>query len=162
MLIELTHGERTMLLELTGDKEITIDGRKMFCDWIRIGHNQYSLIVDGHVSDLTVELSENACSVWSRTGMIELTIRDPRKLRETQRVEEVHSGLRRILAEMPGKVVRLLVQIGDTVSLDQSLLVVEAMKMQNEIRAPRKGVVKEIGVLEGVAVNHGDFLISLE
>ena len=162
MLIELTHGERTMFLELTGDKEITVDGRKISCDWIRIGHNQYSLIVDGQVFDLTVELSESACSVLSRTGPIELAIRDPRKLRETQLVEEVHSGLRRILAEMPGKVVRLLVQIGDTVSLDQSLLVVEAMKMQNEIRAPRKGVIKEIGVREGVAVNHGDFLISLE
>lgn len=162
MLLELTHGERTMLLELTGDKGIIVDGRKTSCDWIRIGRNQYSLIVDGQVFDLTVELSESGCSVSARTGTIELAIKDPRKLRETQAVEEVHAGLRRILAEMPGKVVRLLVQVGNTVSLDQSLLVVEAMKMQNEIRAPRKGVVKEIGVREGVAVNHGDFLISLE
>jgi acetyl/propionyl-CoA carboxylase alpha subunit len=162
MLLELTHGEKTMLLELTGDEEIIVDGRQISCDWIRIGHNQYSLIVDGQVFDLTVELSESGCSVSDRTGTIELAIKGPGKLVETQSVEEENAGLRRILAEMPGKVVRLLVQVGNTVSLDQSLLVVEAMKMQNEIRAPRKGVVKEIGVREGVAVNHGDFLISLE
>lgn len=162
MLLELTRGEKTMFLELTGDQGIIVDGRKISCDWIQIGHNQYSLIFDGQVFDLTVEFSESGCSVSARTGTIELAIKDPRKLRETQSVEEVHTGLRRILAEMPGKVVRLLVLVGDTVSLDQSLLVVEAMKMQNEIRAPRKGVVKEIGVREGVPVNHGDFLISLE
>ena len=162
MLLELTHGEKTLLLDLTGDMKIVVDGRKISCDWIQIGHNQYSLIVDGQVFDLTVEVFESGCSVSARTGTIELAIRDPRKLRAAQTVEEVHTGLRRMLAEMPGKVVRLLVQVGDAVSLDQSLLVVEAMKMQNEIRAPRKGVVKEIGVREGVAVNHGDFLISLE
>jgi pyruvate carboxylase subunit B len=48
------------------------------------------------------------------------------------------------------------------VELDQGLLVLEAMKMQNEIRAPKSGVVKEIGVVEGKAVNSGDLLISLE
>jgi acetyl/propionyl-CoA carboxylase alpha subunit len=162
MLLELTHGEKTMLLELSGDKGIIVDGRKILYDWIQTGHNQYSLIVDGKVFDLMVELSGSGCSVSDRTGTIDLVIKDPRKLRKTQSVEEANFGVRRILAEMPGKVVRLLVKVGNRVSLDQSLLVVEAMKMQNEIRAPRKGVVKEIGVVEGVAVNHGDFLISLE
>jgi pyruvate carboxylase subunit B len=63
---------------------------------------------------------------------------------------------------MPGKVVRILVDVGDSVNFDQGLLVLEAMKMQNEIRAPKSGVVKEIGVVEGKAVNSGDLLVSLE
>ena len=67
-----------------------------------------------------------------------------------------------MVAEMPGKVIRLLCEVGDEVALDQGLVVIEAMKMQNEIRAPKSGVVKEIGVEEGKRVNSGDFLLSLE
>ena len=63
---------------------------------------------------------------------------------------------------MPGKVVRILVQAGQKVEYEQGLLVLEAMKMQNEIRAPKGGIVKEIGVAEGRPVSTGEFLISLE
>jgi pyruvate carboxylase subunit B len=63
---------------------------------------------------------------------------------------------------MPGKVIRVLVKPGDKVCYDQGLLVLEAMKMQNEIRAPKAGIVKDIGVQPGGTVGAGDFLISLE
>ena len=63
---------------------------------------------------------------------------------------------------MPGKVIRLLIKPGDSVSCDQGLLVLEAMKMQNEIRAPKSGVVKDIGVKPGETVSAGDFMVSLE
>ena len=63
---------------------------------------------------------------------------------------------------MPGKVVRVLVKEGDTVEFGQGLLVLEAMKMQNEIRAPKSGIVRGIGVSAGATVNTGQFLLSLE
>ena len=71
-------------------------------------------------------------------------------------------GAQNVLAPMPGKVVRLLVNAGDTVDAGQGLVVVEAMKMQNEIKSPKKGIVKKVGVKEGAAVNAGDLLATVE
>ena len=63
---------------------------------------------------------------------------------------------------MPGKVVRLLVREGDEVAAGTGLAVVEAMKMQNEIKSPKKGTVQKILVSEGAAVNAGDVLLIVE
>jgi biotin carboxyl carrier protein len=64
-----------------------------------------------------------------------------------------------IRAPMPGRVVRVLVGIGDRVSARQGVVVVEAMKMENELRSPRGGVVKEIAVTPGAAVESGALLL---
>jgi hypothetical protein len=68
----------------------------------------------------------------------------------------------RVRAQMPGKIVKLRVKVGDTVVKDQSLIVMEAMKMENEIRALGPGKVTEIKVSEGQAVESGADLISIE
>jgi biotin carboxyl carrier protein len=73
-----------------------------------------------------------------------------------------HEGMVEVRAPMPGKVVRVLVAEGAEVNANQGLLVMEAMKMQNEIKSPKKGVVRRLGVKEGVAVNSGDLLASIE
>ena len=67
-----------------------------------------------------------------------------------------------MLAPMPGKVVRILVAEGDEVEKGKGVLVVEAMKMQNEIKSPKKGVVKKLSAAEGSAVNAGDVLAVIE
>jgi pyruvate carboxylase subunit B len=79
-----------------------------------------------------------------------------------QHAEEGPAGLLRMRAEMPGKIVRVLVREGESVAYDQGLLVLEAMKMQNEIRAPKSGTIKEVAVTGGITVNTGDFLLSIE
>ena len=71
-------------------------------------------------------------------------------------------GVAQIRAPMPGKVVKLLVAEGSEVEPNQGIVVLEAMKMQNEIKSPKKGVVKKIGVKEGAAVNSGDMLATVE
>jgi biotin carboxyl carrier protein len=72
------------------------------------------------------------------------------------------TGVQRIKAPMPGRVVRLLVAVGDTVELRQGVVVVEAMKMENELGAPKAGRVKEIAVTEGQSVEAGRVLIVIE
>ena len=67
-------------------------------------------------------------------------------------------GQQQILAQMPGKVIRLLVLVGDEVEAGQGLVVVEAMKMQNEIRSPKKGKVERVLATEGQNVNAGEVL----
>ena len=73
-----------------------------------------------------------------------------------------HEGMVEVRAPMPGKVVRVLASEGTEVNANQGLLVMEAMKMQNEIKSPKKGIVRRLAVSEGVLVNSGDLLASIE
>ena len=72
------------------------------------------------------------------------------------------SGPQRLVAPMPGKVVRVLVKAGDTVKARQGLIVVEAMKMENELRAARDGRVRDVMVTEGQSVDAGAALAIIE
>ncbi len=88
-------------------------------------------------------------------------VRDPRRL-PLQRGRPAAAGRQSVASPMPGKVVRLLVSEGEQVKAGQGLLVVEAMKMQNEIRAPKDGRVTAIRVAEGAAVAGGETLAEVE
>ena len=72
------------------------------------------------------------------------------------------SGLQEVRALMPGKVVKLLVSVGDEVEAGAGVVVVEAMKMQNEMRAPKSGRVKRIHKAEGSTVGPGEALLEIE
>ncbi len=85
-------------------------------------------------------------------------VADPRGWRGRRHGVLEAEGRQQIAAPMPGKVVRLLVQAGDAVEVGQGLLVVEAMKMQNEIRSPKNGRVEKLFAREGQAVNAGEIL----
>ncbi len=91
---------------------------------------------------------------------IELEVLDPRNRRMNAGGGE--SGARDVKAAMPGKVVRLLVEVGDSVAPGQGLVTLEAMKMQNEVRSPATGRVAAIRVREGDTVASGQVLVTLE
>jgi len=88
-------------------------------------------------------------------------VRDPRSFRGRVRVADDH-GPKKLLAPMPGRVVRVLVSQGAEVEAGTGVLVVEAMKMQNEVKSPKKGTVQKILAAEGAAVNAGDVLAIVE
>jgi biotin carboxyl carrier protein len=83
---------------------------------------------------------------------------DPRSWSGRRHAGSEAEGRQQIVAPMPGKIVRVLVIAGDRVEAGQGLLVVEAMKMQNEIRSPKSGTVESVQVEEGQAVNAGEVL----
>ena len=87
---------------------------------------------------------------------------DPKRLRSGQNSGGHHHGTAQIIAPMPGKVVRVHVEAGATVEKGVGVIVVEAMKMQNEMKAPRAGVVVSLNVKPGDTVNAGDVLAVLE
>ncbi len=89
-------------------------------------------------------------------------VRDPRSLRSRKAAAGVGEGPQKLAAPMPGKVVRILVKQGDEVEAGQGVIVVEAMKMQNEIKSPKKGMVQKIAVAEGGSVASGDTLAIVE
>ena len=87
---------------------------------------------------------------------------DARRYQRGETGAAARSGLQRITAPMPGRVVRLLVKPGDAVAHRQGVVVVEAMKMENELGAPRAGRVKEVAVTEGQSVEAGRLLVVIE
>jgi biotin carboxyl carrier protein len=87
---------------------------------------------------------------------------DGRRSRRAPVADPSGPGEQRVMAPMPGRVVRVLVKAGDTVAARQGLVVVEAMKMENELGSPKAGVVKEIAVTEGVSVEAGRLLVVIE
>jgi biotin carboxyl carrier protein len=91
-----------------------------------------------------------------------VTIVDPRRLRSGHDADRSHHGLAEITASMPGKVVRVQIEAGAAVEKGAGLVVVEAMKMQNEMKSPRAGVVVSINVKPGDTVNAGDVLAVVE
>jgi biotin carboxyl carrier protein len=89
-------------------------------------------------------------------------VRDPRSLRGRRARAGSGDGPRKITAPMPGKVVRILAPEGTAVEAGQGVLVIEAMKMQNEMKSPKKGTVTRIAAAEGATVNPGDTLAVIE
>jgi biotin carboxyl carrier protein len=89
-------------------------------------------------------------------------VRDPRSLRSRRAAAGAEAGPAKIIAPMPGIVIRLLVSQGDEVVAGQGVVVVEAMKMQNELKSSKKGKVTRVVVKEGAAVNAGDLLAIVE
>ncbi len=130
----------------------------------------FRVVVNG--SEYKVEIEEIAAEKSSQTaerpaapsipsGSQQKTVSKPQQPKPaTTKVEPVVAG-GSVIAPMPGTVLQVAVNIGDNVSKVQMLLVLEAMKMENEIMAPADGVVQELNVSQGVSVNAGDVLVVL-
>jgi biotin carboxyl carrier protein len=108
------------------------------------------------------ERSKNTFEVNIHGRSHEVKIVDPKRLRSGQNSDRHHHGATEILAPMPGKVVRVQLEAGAEVEKGTGIVVVEAMKMQNEMKSPRAGVVVSINVKPGDTVNAGDVLAVVE
>jgi len=165
VILEIVCGKREAKVEVSsvaGRRKVKIDGKEILCDVVRLAPGRCLLILDGRVYDHAVEFADGKCFIVGRSGTHVLRVTDMRRLAPDTEADVGNAGLQRVRADMPGKVVRVLAQAGDRVSYDQPLLVLEAMKMQNEIRAPKSGVVRELVVASGQAVGAGEFLFSIE
>jgi biotin carboxyl carrier protein len=121
----------------------------------------YSVLMDGRSYDAHIEQTPAGAVVVVIDGYrFEIEARDPRRW-TAKRGGRRGEGVARVTAPMPGKIVRVLVSVGDTVEPGRGLLVVEAMKMQNEIKAPRAGTVLAIAAREGATVAAGEVLATI-
>jgi biotin carboxyl carrier protein len=143
--------------------ECHVDGEHYPLNVVMTARDVLSIIHDGRQYEAKREyslLGETHIIIGSERFAVE--VRDPRSLRSRRAAAAHEAGPARILAPMPGKVVRLLAAEGDEVEAGQGVVVVEAMKMQNEIRTAKKGKVVKIAVKETSAVNAGDLLAIVE
>lgn len=120
----------------------------------------YSVLVDGRSYEARVEQSDGCLVVFIDGHRFEVEIQDPRRWSRHPGKPGI-AGRLHVTAPMPGKIVRLLVAEGDTVEAGQGLLVVEAMKMQNEMKSTRAGQVVEVRVQDGATVSAGDTLVVI-
>lgn len=121
----------------------------------------YSVLMDGRVYDARVEETTAGRVVVIDGFRFEMEVRDPRRW---GRKAGAHGGegVQTVAAPMPGKVVRVLVAPGDVVEAGQGLLVVEAMKMQNEMKASRAGRILSVTTRKGATVSAGEILATIE
>jgi biotin carboxyl carrier protein len=144
-----------------GSIAATIDGETIVATVQRVEDGLYWLEWNNRSFEISVMPDGDAYSVSLGGRRIAVEIVDSRNaLRKA--AQHGHDGMAELRAPMPGKVVKVLVTEGADVEVNQGLLVIEAMKMQNEVKSPKKGVVRKIGVKEAAAVNAGDLLVVVE
>jgi len=164
MLYDITIDGKKYRLDLNradGRWSCRLDGRELEIDPILTRPDVLSLRIGDLAYEVKSERVANELHLWVGSTCFTVEVRDPRSLRGRTRAADDH-GPRKITAPMPGKVVRLLVHEGDEVEPGSGVAVVEAMKMQNEIKSPKKGIIQKILVSEGSAVNAGDVLAIVE
>ncbi len=142
--IEARIGNRTYALEAS-----TVEPGIYWFNW------------NGRSIEVTVTTALEGYSATEAGHRLPIEILDARAALK-KAAQHGHAGVAEIRAPMPGKIVNLLVEEGAEVNPHPGLLVMEAMKMQNEIKSPKKGILKKLYVGEGVAVSSGDLLASVE
>ena len=164
MLYEVTIDGKNYRLDLNradGRWSCRLDGRDLEVDAILVRPDVLSLRIGNMAYEVKSERVANDLQLWVGSTCFAAEVRDPRSLRGRSRAADDH-GPKKITASMPGKVVRLLVREGDSVDPGSGVAVVEAMKMQNEIKSPKKGTIQKVLVSEGTTLNAGDVLAIVE
>ena len=155
--------ERVDVEDRDGRFEVRLGERTYCVDAVRAGAT-LSLLIDGRQAELSVMADGGGrYRVSGPAGVIELVVRDPlAHLAATSRGGAGLQGSKQVTAYMPGRVVTVLVAEGDRVEPGQGILVIEAMKMENEIQTEVAGVVRSLHVGPGQAVESGDVLFEIE
>jgi len=164
MTYEIAIDGKTYRLDLDqveGCWSCRVDGREIEVDAVLARPNVLSLRIGNKAFEVKCERVGGDVHIWVGSRRFSAEVRDPRSLRSRIRAVDEH-GPKKLTAPMPGKVVRVLLSQGAEVEAGAGVLVVEAMKMQNEVKSPKKGTIQRILVAEGAAVNAGDVLAIVE
>ncbi|MGC2477569.1 MAG: biotin/lipoyl-containing protein [Candidatus Sulfotelmatobacter sp.] len=152
---------RLDLKQVDGRWTCRLDGREIDVDAVLARPDVLSLRIGNRAYEVKCERVPNEVHIWVGSRRFAPEVRDPRSLRGRSHAVDDH-GPKKLTAPMPGKIVRILLTQGAEVEAGAGVLVVEAMKMQNEVKSPKKGRIQKIIVAEGAAVNAGDVLAIVE
>jgi biotin carboxyl carrier protein len=175
MIFEVSIGERVRTVGIVrkgGLLHVELDGRLHLVDARRVSDAVVSMLVQRDGADSPARSIDAAFAAQAVAGDFDVHL-DSRTIavqirpagsfgRQKKAGGAAGSGPQRVISPMPGKVVRVLVKPGDEVQARQGLAVVEAMKMENELRAARAGRVREVAVTEGQSVEAGTVLLIVD
>jgi len=163
MKITARIGDRLHDVEIerqNGSYVVELDGETLQVDAHKLEGDFYSLLTGGRSYEISVEATADAYFVRHGASTAKVELFDAG--RQGREALAGGGGPERVVAQMPGKVARILVADGDRVEAGQGLLVLEAMKMENEIASDRGGVVTEVAVEEGQTVDGGALLVVVD
>jgi biotin carboxyl carrier protein len=152
-------------IEPAGDNrfKLTHNGKTFTVDALTLDHGAVSMLVDGTSYGVEFDEQGDEVQVLVRGQVTRIDVADERRLRLRAATTGFSAqGKQVIAAPMPGKVVKVLVKLGDEVKEGQGLVVVEAMKMENELKSPKAGKVVELPAKEGTAVEINARLVVVE
>ncbi|HEX8738103.1 MAG TPA: biotin/lipoyl-containing protein [Pyrinomonadaceae bacterium] len=162
LIAELNNEKHEVEFKRDGEKlSASVDGREYALEASEVEPNVYLLKHENQIFQIYVAPTEPAVANVGNHSF-EIKISDPKRLRGAGALAGSADGTIEIKTAMPGKVVRVVAEQGAEIRQGESVLVVEAMKMQNEMKSPKDGIVKEIRVAEGATVNAGDVLAIIE
>ncbi len=150
---------KVTIVEERGGYLITVDNEKPFhIDVVDLQTESYSMLLKGRSYQFDIEKKENTYHVLLRGRLYSLELIHPKsKGAKAKGFEE-----KKIIARMPGKIIKILAKEKDKVARGQGVVIMEAMKMENELKSPMTGVIQTIRVKEGQTVEAGEELILLE
>jgi len=160
--------DRTFTIDITegpGRLELSVDGKPVDADWEWLGSdNDMSLLIDGRSYDLNIEPQNGQLRIYHNGERFLCTVQDERlaELRRLAGDTGVTDGKSEIKAPMPGLILKVFAEPGAEVAKGDRLLIIEAMKMENELKSPRDGIIKAIHCTEQQAVEQGKVLLVLE
>jgi biotin carboxyl carrier protein len=143
--------------------KLTHNGKTHLVDALTLDHGAVSMLLDGTSYSVEFDEQGDEVQVMVRGQSTRIDVADERRLRLRAATAGFSlEGKQLIAAPMPGKVVKVLVKLGDEVKEGQGLVVVEAMKMENELKSPKAGKVVELPAKEGTAVELNAKLVVVE
>jgi len=166
---DIEAGGRVFRVEVSrqaGQERITIDGRPVPVDLVRAG-GSWSMLVGHRSHEVSIaEAGDGSLQVAVDHQPVRATVisgtRAGTAARGGPAASQTPNGPRRLVAPMPGRIVKVMVRVGEQVKAQQALMVIEAMKMENELRAVAGGTVTDVRVAEGALVESGAALIVIE
>ena len=164
LVVELDGLVHEVVLRSTGLNGVvwfSIDGGNYSADVVKVKPRVYSVLMGGHSFEIRLETTRGGDFVHINGHRRRVLVRNFHHSINYHSEISVH-GHREIVSPMPGKLLNIMITVGDKVQSGQNLLIVEAMKMQNEIRAPKDGVIKELPLSLGSSVSAGDVLAVME
>jgi len=164
MLFDATIDGRTVRVEVRGRDgryAVTVDGRTLDVDQQETGAHFASLLIEGRSYEAGLEKRPDGYNVVLAEDVLYVELRGASR-GTSAAPRKADAGPARVLAPMPGRLVRVLVEPGQQVCAGDGLVVVEAMKMENELRSPRAGRIAQVPVREGQAVETAALLVVVE
>ena len=163
MNVDVRIGGKTSAVDVEKDGgawRVALEGTRVDADVAEVEPGVFSVLLNGESHEVRVAPQGDG-TLTLQSGVYEFVgeVLDPRAWRGRRHGGVEAEGRQQIAAPMPGKVVRVLVRVGDAVEAGQGLIVVEAMKMQNEIRSPKTGTVERLLARDGQPVNAGEVLV---
>jgi biotin carboxyl carrier protein len=160
-----TVDSKTFAVEILDDHRVSVDGKEYQVDFTMIGDQPvYSLLINGSSVEAHVVPQEESWHILLRGKMYDARVEDERAkhARAIPGASQAETAEYYLKAPMPGLVVAIPMEAGQRVEKDATLIVLESMKMQNELRSPRAGVVREVHVHIGQAVEQKQVLVVVE